>query len=63
MVFTNDVKRCDYYKQESQNVKNKGYCKYPDNYLQFKEAQGNTFYHNIIVEGSSFAMDQSGFLN
>ncbi|XP_063687196.1 protein DD3-3-like [Bolinopsis microptera] len=40
-VFTNDVKRCDYYKQESQNVKNKGYCKYPDNYLQFKEAQGH----------------------
>jgi len=40
-VFTNDIKRCDYYKQESQNVKNKGYCKYPDNYLQFKEAQGH----------------------
>ena len=39
-MFTNDVKRCNYYKEESQNVKKKGYCKYPDNFLQFKEAQG-----------------------
>jgi len=36
VVFTNDPKRCEWYKAESQNVKNKGYCKYPDNYLQLK---------------------------
>lgn len=48
VVFTNDVKRCDYYKQESQNVKNKGYCKYPDNYLQFKEAQGHNLNDNNV---------------
>lgn len=40
-VFTNEPnKRCPMYKKESQNVKNKGYCKYPDNFLDYKEAQG-----------------------
>jgi len=36
VVFTNDVKRCDYYQEESQNVKNKGYCQYPENFLRYK---------------------------
>lgn len=41
-VFTNDYseKRCKYYKDESQNVRNKGYCQYPENFLEYKEAQG-----------------------
>ena len=40
VVFTNDVKRCELYKTESQNVKNKGYCQYPENYLRYKIAAG-----------------------
>lgn len=33
-------KRCDMYKEESQNVVHKGYCQYPENFLEHKEAQG-----------------------
>jgi hypothetical protein len=39
VVFTGNTDRCSYYREESQNVKNKGYCKYPDNFLAFKDAQ------------------------
>lgn len=33
-VMTNDVSRCDYYQQESQNVKGKYYCKPPATYMK-----------------------------
>ena len=32
--MTNDVSQCDYYQEESQNVKGKYYCKPPATYMK-----------------------------
>lgn len=56
-VFTNDVSRCDYYKAESQNVKAKGYCKYPDNFLAYKESQGININNDVRMMNNKAACE------
>jgi len=42
VVMTNDLSRCDYYKQESQNVKPRYKCIPPPGYLEFLVTKGVT---------------------
>lgn len=38
-IFMQDMDRCDWYQSQSQNKLNKGYCKYPAHFHEYKEAQ------------------------
>lgn len=41
VIMTNDLKRCDYYKKESQNVKPRFFCKPPPGYMNYLKKHGD----------------------
>ena len=48
-ILTNDVSRCDYYKQESQNVKSRWVCEVPDTYLYHIRGKHKWRKRNAII--------------
>lgn len=65
--MTNDLSRCDYYKQESQNVKPRYKCIPPPGYLEFLVTKGvtnpNVKYIPINEDDCKVRIDLYEFLN
>eukprot|EP00794_Sanderia_malayensis_P009192 gene9192-10166_t len=61
VVMTNDVSRCNYYKQESQNVKSKFACvELPDSYLYIIRGNRKRRKRNIYVPNNKASCQAAG---